>query len=337
MRRSPITYASAAIFLTCVAPHAAVAEMSKITIAHQFGLGYLPLYVMSDQKLIEDCARLKGAGEVSVEWVKMGSTAVLADGILSGNFTVASAGVPPFIVLWAKTNARVRMISALNEQPMKLNSNDSKVKTISDLTDQDRIAVPAIKTSAHSILLGMAAEKVWGNGSGNKLDTLQVPLSHPDATAALLAGKGQITAHFSTIPFTAMQLANPKIHTILTSTEILGGPSTTTAWWTTERFHDENPKLYEALVCAVDKAVTFVNENRSQAARIYNRAEPSNMSDREVEKIISDPEVTYTLTPERTLVFGEYMYRAGVISKNHPVGRTSFSLMSAPCLEADRL
>jgi NitT/TauT family transport system substrate-binding protein len=233
--------------------------------------------------------------------VKMGSTAVLADGILSGNFTVASAGVPPFIVVWAKTNAKVRMISALNEQPMKLNTNDSKVNSISDFTDQHRIAVPAIKTSAHSILLGMAAE--------------QVPLSHPDATAALLAGKGQITAHFSTIPFTAMQLANPKIHTILTSTEILGGPSTTTAWWTTERFHDENPKLYEALVCAADKAISFVNGNRARAARIYNAAEPSNMSESEVEKIISDPEVTYTMTPERTLVFGDYMYRAGIISK----------------------
>jgi len=315
MHRLRRTYALAAVLLACVGPHPAAAEMSKITIAHQCGLGYLPLYVMSDQRLIEECAKLEGVGDVIVEWVKMGSTAVLADGILSGNFTVASAGVPPFIVVWAKTNAKVRMISALNEQPMKLNTNDSKVNSISDFTDQHRIAVPAIKTSAHSILLGMAAEKVWGKGSGNKLDTLQVPLSHPDATAALLAGKGQITAHFSTIPFTAMQLANPKIHTILTSTEILGGPSTTTAWWTTERFHDENPKLYEALVCAADKAISFVNGNRAQAARIYKAAEPSNMSDSEVEKIISDPEVTYTMTPERTLVFGDYMYRAGVISK----------------------
>lgn len=296
-------------------PGAASAEMSKITIAHQFGLGYLPLYVMADQKLIESCAKGKDGQDVTVEWVKMGSTSVLADGILSGNFTVASAGVPPFIVLWAKTNGKVRMISALNEQPMKLNTNDPKVKSIADFSDQDRVAVPSIKTSAHSILLGMAAEKLWGAGSGNKLETLQVPLSHPDATAALLAGKGQITAHFSTIPFTAMQLANPKIHTILTSTEILGGPSTTTAWWTTERFHEQNPKLYGSLVCAAEKAINFVNRDRLGAAHIYNRMEPSNMSDRDVEKIISDPEVAFTLTPERTLVFGDFMYRTGLIAK----------------------
>jgi len=118
MHRLRRTYALAAVFLACVGPHPPAAEMSKITIAHQFGLGYLPLYVMSDQRLIEECAKLEGVGDVIVEWVKMGSTAVLADGILSGNFTVASAGVPPFIVVWAKTNAKVRMISALNEQPM---------------------------------------------------------------------------------------------------------------------------------------------------------------------------------------------------------------------------
>lgn len=306
---------SAVLSLGVMHPGTASAEMRKITIAHQFGLGYLPLYVMADQKLIENCARTKGVQDLTVEWVKMGSTSVLADGILSGNFSVASAGVPPFIVLWAKTNGKVRMISALNEQPMKLNTNDPKVKSIADFSDQDRVAVPSIKTSAHSILLGMAAEKLWGKGNGNKLETLQVPLSHPDATAALLAGKGQITAHFSTIPFTAMQLANPKIHTILTSTEILGGPSTTTAWWTTERFHDENPKLYESLVCAAEKAVDFVNQHRSAAAQIYGRMEPSSMSDKDVEKIISDPEVVFTLTPERTLVFGDFMYRAGIIPK----------------------
>jgi NitT/TauT family transport system substrate-binding protein len=93
------TYALVAVFSMFLVPYSVRAEMSKIAIAHQFGLGYLPLYVMADQKLIADCAKLKGAGEVTVEWVKMGSTAVLADGILSGNFTVASAGVPRFIVI----------------------------------------------------------------------------------------------------------------------------------------------------------------------------------------------------------------------------------------------
>jgi NitT/TauT family transport system substrate-binding protein len=279
---------------------------------------------MADQKLIENCARGNSAADVTVEWVKMGSTAVLADGILSGNFTVASAGVPPFIVLWAKTGGKVRMISALNEQPMKLNTNKPSVRSIADFTDQDRVAVPSIKTSAHSILLGMAAEKLWGPGSAHRLETLQVPLSHPDATAALLAGRGQITAHFSTIPFTAMQLANPQIHTILTSTEVLGGPSTTTAWWTTERFRDENPKLYSSLFCAAEKAVTFINQNKKDAAQIYNRSEPSNLTEADVGKILSDPEVVYMLIPERTQVFGDFMYRAGIISKKPMVWKDFF-------------
>jgi len=289
------------------------AEPSKITIGHQFGLAYLPLYVMSEQKLIEQCAKDNGADDVIVDWIKVGSTSVLADGIISGNLTVASAGVPPFVVLWARTKGKVKMISALNEQPMKLNTNNPKINSVADFTSEDRIAVPATKTSTHSILLGMAAEKVWGVGNGQKLDTLQVPLSHPDATAALLAGKGQITAHFATIPFSGIQLANPKIHTILTSSEILGGPTTIGAWWTTERFHDENPKLYAALLCAADRSIAFITANHRAAAEIYARAENSTMTVEDVEKVLTDPEVTYTTTPQRTFVFGDYMYRTGLI------------------------
>lgn len=289
------------------------AEVSEIRIAHQFGLGYLTLYVMEDQKLVTRCAKENGAGDLTVKWSTVGSTAMMADGIIGGSFDVASAGVPPFLFLWDKTKGAVRMISALNMQPMTLNTNNPNVKSARDLSEKDRIAVPATKSSTHSILLGMASEKIWGEGNYKHFENIQVPMAHPDATAALLARSGQVTTHFSTIPFTAIQLADPKIHTILTSRDILGGPATIVSWWTTERFRHDNPKAYQALLCAAERATGFINKNRSAAAEVYKRMERSKLSVQQIESLLADPEIVFTLTPERTFVFADYMFRTGLI------------------------
>ena len=49
------------------------------------------------------------------------------------------------LILWAKTNGRVKGVVATGALPMLLVTNNPNVKTIADFTEADRIAVPTIR------------------------------------------------------------------------------------------------------------------------------------------------------------------------------------------------
>src|SRR2546423_5791143 len=194
------------LFAGIATMHGARAEMSEIHVAQQYGIGYLPLMIMEEQKLIEKYAKAAGV-TVSVSWAKFAGGNVMNDALLSNSLQFASGGVAPFLTLWGRTrgNLDVKAISAINSMPMFLNTRNPAVKTIRDFRDTDRIALPAVKVSVQAMTLQMAAEKTFGEGQQNKLDSLTVTLSHPDGQAALLSGQSEITAHFSAPPFQYQQ------------------------------------------------------------------------------------------------------------------------------------
>jgi len=161
--KSVLTFAAAALSLAILP--AAHAEMSEIHVSRQYGISYLPLMIMEDQKLIEKHAKAAGV-DVKVDWSKFASGAVMNDALLSGNLQFASGGVAPFTTLWAKTrgNLDVKAVGAINSMPLYLVTNNPKVKTIKDFTDQDKIALPAVKVSIQAVTLQIAAEKAFGQG-----------------------------------------------------------------------------------------------------------------------------------------------------------------------------
>ena len=148
--------------LACVALVSlpARAEMAEIAVAQQYGIGYLPLMLMEEKKLIEKHARAAGV-DVKVGWAKFAGGNVMNDALLSGSLQFASGGVGPLVTLWARTrgNLDVRSVGALNSMPLYLVTRNPNVKTISDFRDGDRIALPAVKVSAQAVLLQMAAFK----------------------------------------------------------------------------------------------------------------------------------------------------------------------------------
>src|SRR5690349_19433739 len=223
---------------------AARAEMSEIKVAQQYGISYLPLMIMEEQKLIEKYAKEEGL-DVKVGWAKFAGGNVMNDALLSDSLQFASGGVGPMVTLWARTrgNLDVKGVAAINSMPLFLNTRNPNVKSIKDFTDKDRIALPAVKVSIQAVTLQMAAEKAFGEGQQNRLDALTVTLSHPDAQTALLSGQSEITAHFGSPPFQYQQLEKPAIHTVLNSYDVLGGPATFNVVWTTSKFRSENPKL----------------------------------------------------------------------------------------------
>jgi NitT/TauT family transport system substrate-binding protein len=295
-------------------PASAFAEAAEIKVAQQYGIGYLPLMIMEEQKLIEKYAKENGV-DVTVGWAKFAGGNVMNDALLSNSLQFASGGVGPFLTLWSRTRGSldVKAVSAINSMPLYLNTRNPNVRTIKDFRDTDKIALPAAKVSIQAITLQMAAEKAFGEGQQNKLDALTVSLSHPDAQAALLSGQSEITAHFSSPPFQYQQLKNPAIHTVLNSYDVLGGAATFNVVWTTTRFRTENPRLYEAFVKALDEATALINRDRKWAAETYLRLSKNKDSVQEILAMLNDPSIVYTTTPQNVMKYVDFMVKTGAI------------------------
>ncbi|TAM88320.1 MAG: ABC transporter substrate-binding protein [Candidimonas sp.] len=308
---------SAALF--AAASTNAFAELKEVRIAQQYGISYLPLIVMQEQHLLQKNAKAAGLGDIDVKWAKFAGGNVMNDAILSGDLQFASGGVGPFVTIWAKTvnNYRVKGVTAMNSMPLLLTTRNPNVKTIKDFTKKDRIALPAVRVSIQAITLQMAALKAFGPGQQNKLDSLTVTLSHPDGMAALLSGKGEIDAHFTSPPYQYIELARPGIHTVLNSYDVTGGPHTFNVVWATTKFEQENPKTYAAFVKSFDDAVDFINNHKDEAVKIYIDATKSKESPEFLKKILDDPEVKFTTTPQNVMKYADFMYETKFV-KTHP-------------------
>ena len=290
------------------------AELSEINVAQQYGISYLPLMLMEEQKLIEKHAKAAGL-DVKIGWAKFAGGNVMNDALLSGSLHFASGGVGPMVLLWSRTrgNLDVKAVSAINSMPLYLNTRNPNVRTIKDFTEKDRIALPAVKVSIQAVTLQMAAEKAFGEGQANKLDPMTVTMSHPDAQIALLSGQSEITAHFSSPPFQYQQLEKPGIHTVLDSYDVLGGPATFNTVWTTSKFRNENPKLFDAFVKALDEATAQINRDKRAAAETYLRLSKDKDSVESILRMLNDPKIVFTTTPNNVMKYVDFMLKTGTI------------------------
>jgi NitT/TauT family transport system substrate-binding protein len=291
----------------------------RIRIAQQFGIVYLLLNVAQEHRLIEKHGKAQGLG-VQVEFVRLSGGGAVNDALLSGQIDIAGAGVGPLFTIWDRTHGKqsVRGVASLGNFPYYLVSNNPAVKTIADFGDKDRIALPAAGVSVQSRILQLASARLWGEAHFNRLDRNQVTLPHPEATAALIKGGTEITAHFGNPPFQNQSLAgNPAVHIVLNSYDVLGGPASATVLYATEKFRTENPKTYRAFVAALDEAARFITAKPEAAADIYLKSGQGNIDRALLLSIIKSPEVQFKLAPQNTLALGEFMHRIGAI-KNKP-------------------
>jgi NitT/TauT family transport system substrate-binding protein len=295
----------------------ATAEVSVIRLARQPGLSYLPLAVMEHERLIEKHAAAAGLKDIKVEWSKFAAGNVMNDALLSGSLDIASGGVAPLITLWAKSNGQVRGIAAQTTSQIYINTRNPNVKTIKDFTDKDRIALPAVKVSVNAIVLQMAAEKAFGPGNAYKLEPLTVSRSYAEGSAALLSGAGEINSAASAPPFYYKEIATPGIHTVLKSYDVLGGPSTNNLIWTTQRFRDDNPKLFAAFFAAYKEAIDLINKYPRRAAEIFQSTDRNKAYsiDELVMMLTDKSSMEFTIVPHNITKYTDFMYRMGSIKQ----------------------
>src|SRR5262245_11934437 len=128
----------------------AAAQVPEMRFARQFSMGYLQFNLMEKHQLLEKHAKAAGIPEVKVVWATFNSPAAMNDALLSGSVDIVSGGVPGLLTIWARTQGTanaVKGIAAFSSQPILLNTRNPNVKAVADFTEQDKIAVPAVKVS----------------------------------------------------------------------------------------------------------------------------------------------------------------------------------------------
>ena len=207
----------------------------------------------------------------------------------------------------------------------------AEVKTLKDFTEKDRIAVPAVGVSVQSRFLQYAAAKQWGDKEFNRLDKYTIAVPHPDATAALIAGGTELTGHFSNPPFQDQALANPNVHVVLNTYDLLG-PNSPTVLFATEKFRNDNPKTYKAFIDALTEAAQFAQNDKGAAADTYIRVTKAKIDRAALLKIIDNPQFEFSVTPKNTYPLAEFLYRVGAI-KNKPESWKDYFFQDAKPLQ----
>jgi NitT/TauT family transport system substrate-binding protein len=292
-------------------------EVGEVRVAQQFGISYLSFHVIKSERLFEDEAKKAGIPGTRLAWSQFAAGNAMNEALISGSLDIASGGVGPLITLWSKTKGRqdAKAIASLTSMPNVLVTTNPAVRTLKDFTDKDRIALPAVKVSFQAVTLQIAAEQQFGEGQSGRLDPLTVSMSHPDAAAALLSGGSEVSAHFTSAPFYYRELEDKRVHQVLTSYDVLGGPGTFNLLWTTRAFHDQNPKAYGALLAALERGNAFIRENPRRAAEIYQKEESSKLPLEFIEKILADPANVFTTQPQQIMKYAAFMHKTGAIEQ----------------------
>lgn len=293
----------------------AKAEVNEVRVVFQYGLSYLTLMVMEDQKLLEKHAANLGLPDIKTKYTPLGGAGNINDALLSGSAEFGAIGVPSLVMLWSKTkgNMDFKAVTALNSMPMYLNTVNSKVKTLKDLTDKDKIALPTVKISVQAVTLQMAAAQAFGDDKYTQLDRLTVSMPHPDGMTAMMSGGSEVTTHFTSPPFQYQELADKKVHRVLNSYDVLGGKSTFTLMVASERFKEKNPKIYDSFVAAFSEATDWINKNKKSAADFYVKATKTKETTAQILKMLNDPEIEFTMTPKKIENYASFMKKVGTV------------------------
>jgi len=303
---------------TCIFAGSASGEVSEITITRGDGVGFLPLLVMEKHKLAEKHAA-RGGVKVEVKWVNISGSGVVNDALLSGSAQFISGGPPGMLTLWDKTKGKqdVRGVGAISAQPMYLNTRAPHLKSLDDITSNDKIAVTGVKISIPSIIMQMHARKKYGAAETYRFDPFTVAFKHPDGVAALLSGSAGVTAHYTSPPFHQRERKDPSVRTIMTTNDVMGGATTFGMMVATEKFQKENPIIVKSIAGALEEAQMMIGKDKRAAAQVMLEVLGRGWELDEVLAVLEDPDIKFGLTPQNVKTYADFMADIGSI-KNRP-------------------
>ena len=307
-------FAAAAFAAAFCVTVAARAQTPEVRIARQFSMGYLQFNVIDHEHLIQKHAAALGIPDVKVSLLRFNGPAAMNDGLLSDTVDLVGGSPNGMWALWAKargTPQEVRAVTALVTLPFALTTNDPEIKTLADMGKCKKIPVPSLKVSSPAVFVQLAATKFYGIKEFSRFDAATVVLSPADATIALLTGSGDINCVVALPPYLQQQLQNPNIRAVASSFDLTGRTTYTVAY-TSKRFHDSNPKLFQAVYDALTEATDRVRTDIRTASRYWIEDSDSKLSvDFVADAGSKDTE--WTTVPLNTLKQSEFMADVGTI------------------------
>src|SRR5262245_41751161 len=323
------------LLLSCAWAGPAGAEVSEVKIALQNGSNYLPLLVMQSQKLVEKHLVAKGRAGTTVTWARLAGPSAIIDSFLAGAVHFSGQGVPSTALIWDRTRNGIgaKAVSAMVASNIWLMTRKPELKSLRDLTDKDRIALPSVKTSSQALFLWNAAEKEFGAGQWSKLDHLTVSLPHPDAMAAVINAGGEITVHAATSPYADLE-RKAGLHAITDLYAVQGGAVTGLNFVATEQFRKATPVTFAAVVAAFDEAIDWVNADKARAAQFYLDVAKEKISLEDLTQILTAPDYIFGQTPHRVGASIEMMHKAGIL-KSKPQSWKDMYFAEAHALAGD--
>jgi NitT/TauT family transport system substrate-binding protein len=274
----------------------------NITIAYQFGVGYAPLLIIKQQRLLE-----KAYPGLRVEWKQLASGTPITDGIIKGDIQIGAMGTGPMLVGWARgTNWKV--IAPLDEADLWLMVRNPSIRTIADLRGK-RIATPTA-TSIQAVALRKMAEVKLGNARA--LDSSLISMDHPDGMQALLSG--QIDAHFTSPPYQWLELGR--------GARALGksygyfGAHSFLVTVVTQKFYDDYRALSTRFYRLVKQSIDLINKKPGVAAAILAREDATETTAAQFRRWITRKKsLTFTTRPRGLMRTAAFMQKVGLLNK----------------------
>lgn len=278
-------------------------KKEKLVIAYQWGLAYAPVEIMKANALIEK----HYDGEIEIEWKTLNGPAEIYEGIISGNIDVGHSGVGPLLTNSMKSG-QCKMYSALSSQPMGLNTTRDDLQSLKDFKAEDKIALVSWGAIQH-IMLAMACEKELGDA--HALDNNIVTMSHPDGMQALLSGS--VPCQLTTSPYFLKELEQDNIHEIKEVADAFPKDTTIIAGAASTKLYNEHRDVYNALVAAMEEAMTYINEKPDDAAKVL--CEKEGVTAEKMKEYLQADGSSYDMIPHGTLEIAEFMKRAGFLDE----------------------
>jgi NitT/TauT family transport system substrate-binding protein len=108
------------------------------------------------------------------------------------------------------------------------------------------------------------------------------------------------------------------VRTIMLSDDVMGGSTTFTMVSTTTKFREQNPRIYGAVLKAIEEANHMIAADRKSAAELLLAStNDKGFSVQEIVDVLSDPHIRFTTTPENVMKYADFMHSIGSI-KNRP-------------------
>lgn len=277
-------------------------KQTSITIAYQPGIGYAPLLIAKQKRLLE-----KKFPDRKFTWKMLNSGSAIRDGMLSGKIQIGAGGIGPFLVGRGQ-GVQWRIVSSLDDANLQLMAKDPKVKSLEDLDGKGKIAMPGPDSIQAVVLRKAAKEKL---GDAHAFDDQIVAMGHPDGVQALTSG--QIAAHLTSPPFQSEE-KEQGAHALLGSYDVFG-KTTFNSTYVMDNFAKSNADVVDALREVTTSSVQLLQDDPAAAAKTLAAEGGAGKDAAKLRQQITASDITYTTKPTGFMSFATFMKQTGLIKK----------------------